>query len=76
MIEADVSMTKACKMEQLILKFTKIKLSISNVNRKVQNKISKLVMKAELKDKQNSKQKLKEIIKRLTFHLKTKVNLI
>ena len=61
-IEADISFIKACKAEQLILTFAKVKLSIKSANRKLQYKMARLVMEAELKDKHNSKKKLKNII--------------
>ena len=75
-IEADISFIKACKAEQLIPTFAKVKLSIKSTNRKVQYKMTRLVMKAELKDKRHSKKKLKSIIRRLTFDLKRKVSFI
>ena len=56
-IEAYISFSKACKTELLIPIFAKVKLSINNVNRKLQYKMAKLVMEAELKDKHNSKKK-------------------
>ena len=75
-IEADISFIKACKAEQLIPTFAKVKLSIKSANRKLQYKMARLVMEAELKDKHNSKKKLKNIIRRLTFDLKRKVSFI
>ena len=45
--------------QQLILTFAKVKLSINNVNRKLQYKMVKLVMEAELKDKTQFKEKIK-----------------
>ena len=75
-IEANVLFIKTCKTEQLILTFTEVKLSINNVNRKLQYEMVKLVMEAELKDKHNLKKKLKDIIRRLTFDLKRKVSFI
>ena len=75
-IEADILFIKACKTEQLIPTFAKVKLSINNVNRKLQYNMAKLVMEEELKDKYNSKKKLKNIIRRLTFDLKRKVSFI
>ena len=75
-IEADISFIKACKAEQLIPTFAKVKLSIKSTNRKVQYKMTRLVMEAELKDKSHSKKKLKSIIRRLTFDLKRKVSFI
>ena len=47
--------------EKLVPMFAKVKLSINNINRKLQYKMAKLVMEAELKDKYNSKKKLKNI---------------
>ena len=75
-IEANVSFIKTCKTEQLIPTFAKVKLSINNVNRKLQCKMFKLVMEAELKDKHNSKKKLKDIIRKLTFVVKRKASFI
>ena len=75
-IEADISFIKACKAEQLIPTFAKVKLSIKSANRKLQYKMARLLLKAELKDKHNSKKKLKNIIRRLTFDLKRKVSFI
>ena len=75
-IEADISFIKACKAEQLILTFAKVKLSINSANRKLQYKMARLVMEAELKDKHKSKKKLKNIIRRLAFVLKRKVSFI
>ena len=75
-IEADILFIKACKTEQLISIFAKVKLSINNVNRKLQYNMAKLVMEKELKDKHNSKKKLKNIIRRLAFDLKRKVSFI
>ena len=75
-IEADISFIKACKAEQLIPTFAKVKLSIKSANRKLHYKMARLVMEAELKDKHNSKKKLKNIIRRLTLDLKRKVNFI
>ena len=40
-IEADISFIKAYKTEQLIPIFAKVKLSINNVNRKLQYKMVK-----------------------------------
>ena len=75
-IEADISVIKACKEEQLIPTFAKGKLSIKSANRELQYKMAKLVMEAELKDKHNSKKKLENILRRLTFDLKRKVRFI
>ena len=58
-IEADISFIKACKAEQLIPIFAKVKFSVKSANRKLQYKMARLVMKAELNDKHNSKKKLK-----------------
>ena len=74
--EADISFIKACKVEQLIPTFAKVKLQIKSANRKLHYKMARLVMEAELKDKHNSKKKLKNIIRRLTFDLKRKVSFI
>ena len=74
--EADISFIKACKVEQLIPTFAKVKLWIKSANRKLHYKMARLVMEAELKDKHNSKKKLKNIIRRLTFDLKRKVSFI
>ena len=52
-IEVDISCIKACKAEQLITTFAKVKLSIKSANRKLQYKMARLVMEAELKDKHN-----------------------
>ena len=60
--EADISFIKACKVEQLIPTFAKVKLQIKSANRKLHYKMARLVMEAELKDKHNSKKKLKNII--------------
>ena len=75
-IEADISFIKACKAEQLIPTFTKVKLSIKSANRKLQYTMARLVMEGEIKDKHNSKKKLKNIIRSLTFDLKRKVSFI
>ena len=75
-IEADISFIKACKAEQLIPTFTKVKLSIKSANRKLQYTMARLVMEGDLKDKHNSKEKLKNIIRSLSFDLKRKVSFI
>ena len=49
-IEVDTSFFKACKAEQLILTFAKVKLLIKSTNRKLQYKMARLVMDAKLKD--------------------------
>ena len=75
-IEADISFIKACKAEQLIPTFAKVKLSIKSANRKLHYKMARLVMEAELKDKHNLKKKLKNIIRILTLDLKRKNSFI
>ena len=49
-IEVDTSFFKACKAEQLIPTFAKVKLLIKSTNRKLQYKMARLVMDAKLKD--------------------------
>ena len=46
-VEADISIIKSCKIENFMPAYAKVKLSVINVNRKLQYKMTKLVMEAE-----------------------------
>ena len=74
-VTADIKFIKLCKVENIILIFAKVNLSIKSGSRKLKLRTARLVMESEIQSKHIEKKKLKKELRSICIQLKSALGL-